>query len=255
MRRAWVLGTLALVACQATEGGNPRSLPPCYSRLTTPSSLTIPSNAPGVPLELFETIRDGIDGELTFELTRRGAPDTDWQLLDGDGRVIDASEPLTGRALLSPTRAFEEGEVVDVSRRVLCEGHTAPGGIRSSVFVTIGPAAPEPMNVGSLEVLDDSISLRLSPNVSPWSHFITDSELRVDGERVTGEHAGLIDHGEDPSVLWLLIVGPCDACEPCEVQSWEPGVHELTAGVGLLGLPDPPPTSLTATFDEARCLP
>ena len=255
MMRVWLLATLALVACSATEGGNPRSLPPCYSMLSTPSPLTIPSNAPGVPLELFEGIRDGIDAELTFELTRRGASDTDWQFLDEGGRVIDASEPLMGRALLSPTRPFEEGEVIDVSRRVFCEGHTAPGGIRTSVLVTIGPAAPEPMNVGALEILDESVSLRLSPNVSPWSHFITESELRVDGEPVTGEHAGLIDHGDDSSVLWLLVVGPCDACEGCAPQSWEPGVHELSAGVALLGLPDPPPTSLAATFEEARCLP
>lgn len=247
-----VLTLVVLGGCNGTEGGNPRHLPTCSSSLTTPGPFVVPSNAPGVPLELWENATDPT-ARLDLTVTVDGQPVSEWELRSPSGEVVSADQPFWGTVVVG--FAMEEGQRVSITRSITCDdphSHVSRGGTLEG---TVGPAVPPPDDAGSIVFPETGgVWLEASEELAAWGFFVTAAEFRIDGE-VTGDE---YHFGASPGrflAWWALGPERCSRCDgtDCSGSTWPPGDHELSISVTLIGVASPPPVTTTVHFDSTWC--
>lgn len=247
-----VLALVVLGGCSGTEGGNPRHLPTCSSSLTTRGPFVVPSNAPGVPLELWENATDA-SARHDLTITVDGQPVSDWELRSTSGELVSSNQPLWGTVVVA--FAMEEGQRVSITRAITCDDphpHVSFGGTLEG---TVGPAVAPPDDAGSIGFPETGgVWLEASDELAAWGWFVTAAEFRIDGE-VAG-YEGYF--GASPGrflALWPLGPERCTPCDgfDCSGSTWAPGEHELSVSVTLIGAASPPPVTSTVLFDSTWC--
>lgn len=254
--------------CTGTEGGNPEPVSRfCESNMFgfVEREFTVPSNAPGIPLQLSE--RAGFESTLVeaqLIVTRNGVVESDWALSSESGDPISTNEIITTVAQVVFAEPLLEGDEIQIVRHVVCDdlgtGYTVPD---STLDIVVGPAATVPTSAGSLELRSSSVVLSLSPDAVAWLHFIHDNALLIGGERLDSQ--GGFTNRDDRELLWTLQDGSCvecgatmaserDAPQICFEHIWPLGEHEMTASLKIFGLPDAIETTIEAvSFTAPMC--
>jgi MYXO-CTERM domain-containing protein len=240
---------LLTVPCALLAVPSPRaeacSQSPCWGRQFFPEpSTTVPANLPGF---VWQPSREPSAADPNQVVLMRGG--------NGTPLPFTATARADGTFLITPSDALAEGGY-HLSDTNQCLG----GGGPISTF-TLGPAAPLPMQLGTLgardiqrgslevvtskgscnEVIDAAyvdISIRLAADAQPWAEALQ-YETLVDGKpyRAANDAGQLIPLGAS----WIgrgsdRILTRCDSAAPDGTFSGvEPGTHEIAMRATLPG--------------------